>query len=188
MVGTGTETGVMVGTGSGTGVMVGTQTGTGVMAGTETGTGVMVGTGIGTGVTGVVQRMDAEVEEIRRDGRDSAAFSSLQTQIVSLPATSHSCNNKDSNNSSSTSSNSSSSRRSNDYKYEGDSTILSSEHVIQMSSSNDTIIGRCVDCSCPYDLFSGLIVCTVCRLPVLVCGVCAVEKCFPGEYHCFRHR
>ena len=50
------------------------------------------------------------------------------------------------------------------------------------------VVGRCVDCSCPYDRFSGLVVCTVCRLPVLVCDVCAEEKCFPGEYHCFRHR
>ena len=50
------------------------------------------------------------------------------------------------------------------------------------------VVGRCVDCSCPYDRFSGLVVCTVCRLPVLVCDVCAEEKCYPGEYHCFRHR
>ena len=50
------------------------------------------------------------------------------------------------------------------------------------------VVGRCVDCSCPYDRFSGLVVCTVCRLPVLVCDVCANEKCLPGEYHCFRHR
>ena len=50
------------------------------------------------------------------------------------------------------------------------------------------VVGRCVDCSCPYDRFSGLVVCTVCRLPVLVCDVCAEAKCYPGEYHCFRHR
>ena len=50
------------------------------------------------------------------------------------------------------------------------------------------VVGRCVDCSCPYDRFSGLVVCTVCRLPVLVCDVCAEKKCYPGEYHCFRHR
>ena len=53
---------------------------------------------------------------------------------------------------------------------------------------DDTVIGRCVDCSCPYDHFSGLVVCTVCRLPVLVCGVCVAERCHPGEFHCFRHR
>jgi hypothetical protein len=57
-----------------------------------------------------------------------------------------------------------------------------------VESGPSSVIGRCVDCACPYDRFSGLIVCTVCRLPVLVCEVCAVEKCYPGEYHCFRHR
>ena len=62
------------------------------------------------------------------------------------------------------------------------------EHSTQIPSCDKNIIGRCVDCSCPYDSFSGLIVCTVCRLPVLVCTICAVEKCYPGEYHCFRHR
>ena len=67
--------------------------------------------------------------------------------------------------------------------------IQDTKHTTQISSSCDkSVIGRCVDCSCPYDCFSGLIVCTVCRLPVLVCTVCAVERCYPGEYHCFRHR
>ena len=65
---------------------------------------------------------------------------------------------------------------------QGEGTVLHSD------AESSSVIGRCVDCSCPYDRFSGLIVCTVCRLPVLVCGVCAVEKCYPGEYHCFRHR
>jgi hypothetical protein len=49
------------------------------------------------------------------------------------------------------------------------------------------IVGECLDCNKPYDVYSGLVVCTVCRLPVLVCPVCAVNKCYPGEFHCYRY-
>jgi hypothetical protein len=57
-----------------------------------------------------------------------------------------------------------------------------------MKVNDNSIIGRCVDCERKYDTLSGLVVCTVCRLPVIVCNVCTVEKCYPGEYHCYRHR
>jgi predicted sulfurtransferase len=50
------------------------------------------------------------------------------------------------------------------------------------------VVGRCLDCAEPFDQFSGRVVCTVCRLPVLVCPRCREERCEPGEYHCWRHR
>ena len=34
----------------------------------------------------------------------------------------------------------------------------------------------------------GYIVCTVCRMPVLVCPNCVRENPYPGEYYCTRHR
>ena len=102
-------------------------------------------------------------------------------------------NDNDNNNIYSNSSNNSSSNNHDDTKsnlggHLGLGSTQDMEHTTQIPSCDKNVIGRCVDCSCPYDSFSGLIVCTVCRLPVLVCTICAVEKCYPGEYHCFRHR
>lgn len=34
------------------------------------------------------------------------------------------------------------------------------------------VVGQCLDCRRPHDTFSGRVVCTVCRLPVLVCPAC----------------
>jgi predicted sulfurtransferase len=50
------------------------------------------------------------------------------------------------------------------------------------------VVGRCIDCACPHDVYSGHIVCTVCRMPVLVCPQCVASNPVPGEYHCSRHR
>jgi hypothetical protein len=50
------------------------------------------------------------------------------------------------------------------------------------------VVGRCIECQCPFDAFSGTIVCTVCRQPLLVCPGCVRSACLPGEYHCYRHR
>ena len=44
------------------------------------------------------------------------------------------------------------------------------------------VVGRCLDCSTPFDQFSGTVVCTVCRLPVLVCPSCRVHRYLPGKY------
>jgi UPF0176 protein len=56
------------------------------------------------------------------------------------------------------------------------------------ANAETEVVGRCLDCSQPFDEFSGRVVCTVCRLPVLVCPQCREERCVPGEYHCYRHR
>lgn len=50
------------------------------------------------------------------------------------------------------------------------------------------VVGRCIDCSIHHDVYSGHIVCTVCRMPVLVCPSCVASSSTPGEYHCTRHR
>jgi UPF0176 protein len=52
------------------------------------------------------------------------------------------------------------------------------------------VVGRCIDCSAPFDQYSGQVVCTVCRLPVLTCAACKARNAsaFPGEYYCARHR
>jgi len=50
------------------------------------------------------------------------------------------------------------------------------------------VVGRCIDCSSLHDVYSGFIVCTVCRMPVLVCPSCVQSNPAQGEYHCSRHR
>jgi predicted sulfurtransferase len=50
------------------------------------------------------------------------------------------------------------------------------------------VVGRCIDCDAAHDVYSGHIVCTVCRMPVLVCPTCVASCNPPGEYHCSRHR
>ena len=57
-----------------------------------------------------------------------------------------------------------------------------------VEKDEDEVVGHCIECNTPYDTFSGAKMCTVCRLPVLVCDACATIVCFPGEYHCYRHR
>ena len=76
------------------------------------------------------------------------------------------------------SSSSSSSRSSN-----VDAVAMMSEHEHQEtdpSSPGGQVVGRCLDCDNPFDQFSGTVVCTVCRLPVLVCPSCRIQRCLPG--------
>ena len=56
------------------------------------------------------------------------------------------------------------------------------------ASEDKNIIGKCVDCAHPHDIYSGLIVCTVCRMPLLCCSQCVSENPYPGEYYCVKHR
>lgn len=50
------------------------------------------------------------------------------------------------------------------------------------------VVGHCIDCHSNFDRYSGNIVCTVCRQPVLVCDECVRSNPFPNEYYCIRHR
>lgn len=53
---------------------------------------------------------------------------------------------------------------------------------------SDIVVGRCIECQQPHDAYSGLVVCTVCRMPVLVCPSCVDNNPHLGEYHCTKHR
>jgi hypothetical protein len=56
---------------------------------------------------------------------------------------------------------------------------------IDSSSSCDyDVVGRCVECTTPYDELCGSRLCTVCRDLVLVCPTCQKSL---REYHCQRH-
>ena len=61
-------------------------------------------------------------------------------------------------------------------------------HLTSKASEDKNIIGKCVDCDRPHDIYSGLIVCTVCRMPLLCCPQCVSENPYPGEYYCVKHR
>lgn len=50
------------------------------------------------------------------------------------------------------------------------------------------VVGKCIDCACAHDEYSGYVVCTVCRQPVLVCPNCRNNNPHPEEYYCHRHR
>ncbi len=65
---------------------------------------------------------------------------------------------------------------------------LSSSIPCASSQEKHKVVGRCIDCTGPHDVYSGFIVCTVCRMPVLVCPQCVSENKHPGEYYCSRHR
>eukprot|EP00607_Mallomonas_marina_P010399 CAMPEP_0182422016 /NCGR_PEP_ID=MMETSP1167-20130531/7605_1 /TAXON_ID=2988 /ORGANISM="Mallomonas Sp, Strain CCMP3275" /LENGTH=443 /DNA_ID=CAMNT_0024599717 /DNA_START=180 /DNA_END=1512 /DNA_ORIENTATION=- len=52
----------------------------------------------------------------------------------------------------------------------------------------DSILGKCGECTDPYDVYSGARVCTVCRVPVLICESCVAKAKFPDELHCMKHR
>ena len=53
------------------------------------------------------------------------------------------------------------------------------------NNENIVVVGKCIECNIPHDALSGLIICTVCRTPVLVCSSCVVELV---EFHCERHQ
>ena len=55
---------------------------------------------------------------------------------------------------------------------------------IDEQSATAYIIGKCLECSAPYDTISGSRVCTVCRDLVLVCPTCTENL---RELHCARH-
>jgi len=69
---------------------------------------------------------------------------------------------------------------------EGDTEDEAENHSNCLSSH--TVVGKCIDCEIPYDEYSGYIVCTVCRMPVLVCPSCQTANPHPEEYYCHRHR
>ena len=50
--------------------------------------------------------------------------------------------------------------------------------------SDSTIVGKCLYCQTPWDVFTSDTICTVCREPVLICHACK-EKV--QEYHCIDH-
>lgn len=52
------------------------------------------------------------------------------------------------------------------------------------SSSSAAVVGKCIECSSPYDEISGSRLCSVCRDLVLVCPKCQESL---REYHCKRH-
>ena len=56
---------------------------------------------------------------------------------------------------------------------------------VAISSTNPTIVGRCLGCDEPFDEISGSRVCTVCRDLVLVCPRCSDSLL---EYHCATHQ
>jgi len=55
----------------------------------------------------------------------------------------------------------------------------------QHATASREIVGRCIECSTPYDEISGSRLCTVCRDLVLVCPDCCARS---REYHCKRHQ
>lgn len=72
-------------------------------------------------------------------------------------------------------------------QYHNNNTKGRGEHQRRLNDSQVTtrdIVGRCVECSCPFDEISGSRICTVCRDLVLVCPSCQQSL---REYHCQRH-
>eukprot|EP00429_Kryptoperidinium_foliaceum_P031036 CAMPEP_0176153554 /NCGR_PEP_ID=MMETSP0120_2-20121206/78442_1 /TAXON_ID=160619 /ORGANISM="Kryptoperidinium foliaceum, Strain CCMP 1326" /LENGTH=948 /DNA_ID=CAMNT_0017490617 /DNA_START=174 /DNA_END=3018 /DNA_ORIENTATION=- len=57
-------------------------------------------------------------------------------------------------------------------------------HGAAGSSKDEEVVGRCLYCSAPYDVFQPGCVCTVCREPTLVCDSCRPTL---REYHCHVH-
>lgn len=53
-----------------------------------------------------------------------------------------------------------------------------------VSEKQDVIVGQCLYCSSPYDVFHAHCVCTVCREPTLVCTSCQDTV---TEFHCTDH-
>jgi predicted sulfurtransferase len=56
---------------------------------------------------------------------------------------------------------------------------------VAMCSENTTVVGRCVNCSGPWDSFQGNRVCCVCRDPILACPPC--QKREKGVLYCEEH-
>lgn len=65
------------------------------------------------------------------------------------------------------------------------SSVTTSDGFNSSASSCDYhVVGRCVECTTPYDELCGSRLCTVCRDLVLVCPTCQNSL---REYHCQRH-
>jgi hypothetical protein len=77
-------------------------------------------------------------------------------------------------------------------KFEGKNFVFDSRIAMGPDGESPTnpskIVGHCIDCNSDFDRYSGNIVCTVCRQPVLVCDTCVRENPYPNEYYCARHR
>ena len=74
----------------------------------------------------------------------------------------------------------------NDGYYKGLNFVFD-QRVAMKPSPNEPqndVVGRCVECSAPFDEICGSRVCTVCRDLVLVCPQCQSNL---REYHCRRH-
>ena len=56
--------------------------------------------------------------------------------------------------------------------------------AMSAAKEEETVVGKCFYCQCPYDTFHPHCVCTVCREPTLVCGTCQESV---KEYHCLNH-
>lgn len=57
-------------------------------------------------------------------------------------------------------------------------------NAVNDECASNIVVGKCIECSTPYDELCGSRICTVCRDPVLVCPSC---QSVLREYHCRRH-
>lgn len=77
-------------------------------------------------------------------------------------------------------------------KFEGKNFVFDSRIAMgpdgETASTATKVVGHCIDCNSDFDRYSGNIVCTVCRQPVLVCDHCVENNPYPNEYYCVRHR
>lgn len=72
----------------------------------------------------------------------------------------------------------------NDSHFHGKNFVFDQRVSAGASTAASTVVGRCVECSSPFDEISGSRLCTVCRDLVLVCPNCQESL---REYHCRRH-
>ncbi|MGK3736464.1 MAG: putative sulfurtransferase [Bacillariaceae sp.] len=84
---------------------------------------------------------------------------------------------------------------------ENDNVIVGHKNVVTINNNDDDsdhddddddddsyeVVGRCVECSDPFDELCGSRVCTVCRDLVLVCEKCRTRSNTLREFHCKRH-
>ena len=75
----------------------------------------------------------------------------------------------------------------NDGDVSSSATAIDATTVTTININSNTIAGKCLYCSSPYDTVSAERVCCVCRLEVLVCEQCVSSNSHPGEYHCASH-
>ena len=73
------------------------------------------------------------------------------------------------------------------FVFDGRVSMIAEEKMNKTNEINE-IIGRCLDCNEPHDIFNGKVCCTVCRTLILVCPKCCLNNKYPNEYYCNRHR